>query len=59
MTNQHDELLLAITTTSQARTKRYFYGKDDMFLEARQEPLFEAETYVQLGRLIDFKMELL
>jgi hypothetical protein len=58
LTNSNDKITLAITTTTNISPRKY-YNRDDIFIKANQENVFENDTYIQLNRIIEVSTETL
>ncbi|MBU0701917.1 hypothetical protein KKE26_11620 [bacterium] len=57
LTNKNEELVLALTTTSNINSPKRDYGKEDIFIKANSEKAFNLDTYIQLNRVIPINTE--
>ena len=58
LTNDNEKAILAVTTTTNLSERKY-YNKDDILIKANQEKSFEYDTYIQLHRVFELKVEIL
>jgi len=53
LSNINERTILVITSTSRTNNPRRYYNKDDVFIAAGQEPMFEEDTYLRLNRALE------